>query len=166
MDNKTTTRRALRRSRDKMNATKHPIRGFALFLAASLITFGCLMALQFLEKPWFFMALVAMHGGIALFVISKRTLCKQGFNLKRYFKMEYAMLLPFLLIMIYSLLSKAGALPPFGTAKASITLVYALICFAVAFWNFRRMQRDARSQTATNPRGDEAVVRAANLVAE
>lgn len=128
---------------------KNPARGLALFLTAAIVTFGCLTVMQFLEKPWFFVALVAMHAGIALFVVSKRVLRKQGFDLIRYFKSEYAMLLPFLLIMAYSLISKTGALPPFGSAKASITLVYALICFAVTFWNFRHMQADARAQ-ATN----------------
>lgn len=127
---------------------KNPAYGLALFLTAATVTFGCLTVMQFLEKPWFFAALVAMHAGIALFVVSKRALRKQELDLTRYFKSEYAMLLPFLLIMAYSLISRTGALPPFGSAKASITLVYALICFAVTFWNFRRMQADARSQAA------------------
>lgn len=127
---------------------KNPACGLALFLAAASVTFGCLTVMQFLEKPWFFVALAAMHAGIALFVVSKRALRKQGFDLGRRFKSEYAMLLPFLLIMAYSLISKTGALPPFGSAKASITLVYALLCFAVTFWNFRRMQADARAQAA------------------
>lgn len=127
---------------------KNPVCGLALFLTAAIVTFGCLTVMQFLEKPWFFIALVAMHAGIALFVVSKRALRKQELDLTRYFKSEYAMLLPFLLIMAYSLISRTGALPPFGSAKASITLVYALICFAVTFWNFRRMQTDARAQAA------------------
>ena len=129
---------------------KNPACGLALFLTAAIVTFGCLTVMQFLEKPWFFVALVAMHAGIALFVVSKRVLRKQEFDLLRYFKSEYAMLLPFLLIMAYSLISKTGALPPFGSAKASITLVYALICFAVTFWTFRHMQADARAQAGTD----------------
>ena len=127
---------------------KNPARGLALFLTAAIVTFGCLTVMQFLEKPWFFVALVAMHAGIALFVLSKRTLRRQELELARYFKSEYAMLLPFLPIMAYSLISRTGVLPPFGSAKASITLVYALICFAATFWNFRRMQTDARMQAA------------------
>lgn len=127
---------------------KNPARGLALFLTAAVVTFGCLTVMQFLEKPWFFVALAAMHAGIALFVLSKRMLREQGFDLARHFRGEYAMLLPFLPIMAYSLISKTGALPPFGSAKASITLVYALICFAATFWNFRRMQSDARAQAA------------------
>ncbi|WP_080799099.1 hypothetical protein [Arabiibacter massiliensis] len=130
---------------------RNPSRGLALFFAAAVVTFGCITAMQFLDKPWFFMALVAMHGGIALFVVSKRLLRGQGFDLTGYFKTEYALLLPFLLIMLYTFASKASLLPPWGDAKASITLVYALICFAVTFWNFRHMQRDARAQTKTAP---------------
>ena len=131
---------------------RKPTAGLALFLAASIVTFGCLTVLQFLDKPWFFVALVAMHVGIALFVASKRTLCKQGFALMGYFKTEYLMLVPFVLIMLYSFASKASLVPLFGTAKASITLVYALVCFAVAFWNFRRMQADAAARSASNDR--------------
>lgn len=130
---------------------QNPNRGLALFFAAAVITFGCITVMQFLDKPWFFAALVAMHAGIALFVASKRLLRAQGFDLVGYFKAEYAMLLPFLLIMFYSLASKAALLPPWGDAKASITLVYALICFAVTFWSFRRMQRDAWAQTKATP---------------
>ena len=74
---------------------KNPACGLALFLTAAIVTFGCLTVMQFLEKPWFFVALVAMHAGIALFVVSKRVLRKQEFDLLRYFKSEYAMLLPF-----------------------------------------------------------------------
>ena len=133
---------------ERSMSEKNPTHGLALFLAAAIVTFGCLTVMQFLEKPWFFVALAAMHAGIALFVISKRTLRTHGFDLVRYFKSEYAMLLPFLLIMAYSLISKTGALPPFGSAKTSITLVYALICFAVTFWNFRHMHADARTQSA------------------
>ena len=130
---------------------QNPNRGLALFFAASVVTFGCITVMQFLDKPWFFLALVAMHVGIALFVASKRLLRSQGFDLEGYFKTEYALLLPFLLIMLYTFASKAALLPPWGDAKASITLVYALMCFAVTFWNFRRMQRGARTQTKLSP---------------
>lgn len=127
-----------------------PALGLALFFTASVVTFGCITIMQFLEKPWFFAALVAMHGGIALFVVSKRTFKRDGFNLVRYFKTEYALLLPFLFIMFYSFADKAGILPDFGTAKAAITLVYALLCFAVTFWNFRALQRAAQTQIRTH----------------
>ena len=128
-----------------MTPTRYPAAGLALFMAAAVLTFGCITVMQFLEKPWFFVALAAMHAGIALFVASKRTLRGRGFQLERFFKKEYAMLLPFLLIMLYSFASKAALVPP-------LVLVYALICFAVTFWNFRALQREARAQL----RGREA----------
>ena len=59
--------------------------------------------------------------------------------------------------MAYSLISKTGALPPFSSAKASITLVYALICFAVTFWNFRHIQADARAQAGPAQHGPARV---------
>lgn len=141
--------------------TKNPAVGLGLFLAAAIITFGCITIMQFLERPWFFVALILMHSGIAMFIISKRQLRAAGYNLMHYFKMEYIMLLPFLLIMFYSIISKIGFLPPFGTAKASITFVLALVCFAITFWNFRHMQRDARIQRAYTSRSTtEAIVSA------
>src|SRR5699024_7000326 len=90
----------------RMTPTRYPAAGLALFMAAAVLTFGCITIMQFLEKPWFFVALAAMHAGIALFVASKRTLRGGGFQLERFFKKEYAMLLPFLLIMLYSFASK------------------------------------------------------------
>ena len=150
------------------NPTAPSTTGLALFCGAGMVTFGCSTAMQFLEKPWFFVVLVAMHGGIALFVASKRTLRARGFELKRYFMMEYAMLLPFLGIMFYTLISKTGALPAWGGAKASITLVYVLICLAATFWNVRRMHDAARMQTAAPLSEDleTAVGSASALVAE
>ena len=124
----------------------NPGKGLALFITAAIVTFGCITVMQFLEKPWFFVALAAMHGGIALFAISKRTLKRGGFNLMRHFKRECVLLLPFLLIMLYTFASYAGLVPPWGDAKAPITLVYALVCFAITFWSFRRMQHDVRAQ--------------------
>lgn len=135
-----------------MTPTRYPAAGLALFVTAAVLTFGCITVMQFLEKPWFFVALAAMHAGIALFVASKRTLRSRGFQLERFFKKEYAMLLPFLLIMLYSFASKAALVPPFGSAKESLAFVYALICFAVTFWNFRALQRETRAQL----RGREA----------
>lgn len=146
--------------------TKSPTAGLGLFLSAAILTFGCITIMQFLEQPWFFMVLVLMHAGIALFVVSKRAFRNAGYNLLHYFKMEYVMLLPFLLIMFYSIASKIGILPPFGTAKASITFILALACFAVTFWNFRHMQRDARLQSAKGTAPEPATSHQAGLVAD
>ena len=85
----------LRRTEGNARCPKESRPRSRLFLTAAIVTFGCLTVMQFLEKPWFFVALVAMHAGIALFVVSKRVLRKQEFDLLRYFKKQYAMLLPF-----------------------------------------------------------------------
>ena len=141
----------------------NPGKGLALFITAAIVTFGCITVMQFLEKPWFFVALAAMHGGIALFVVSKHALKHAGFDLMRYFKREYVLLLPFLLIMFYTFASNAGIVPPWGDAKASITLVYALVCFAITFWSFRRMQHDVRVQTRGDGERDAATAPAPAL---
>lgn len=129
-----------------------------LFLAAAIVTFGCLVIMQFLERPWFFVALVAMHGGIAMFIVSRKTFKSRGFDMQSYFRMEYIMLLPFLLLMFYTFASNAGLAEPLNSAKGSMVSVYSIICFAITFWNFRHMQHDARIQAAAASKQADADV--------
>ena len=43
-----------------------------MFIAAIAMTFSLIAMLQFVEIPWFFMVLLAMHGGVFLFIFSKK----------------------------------------------------------------------------------------------
>ena len=117
-----------------------------LFVCAGFVTFSFITLLQFIPLPWFFIALVAMHGGIALFIISKRMFKKSGFAVSRYYKTQYLMLIPYLLIMLYVFASKAELIPYFEDLKIMITLGYSVVCVALTMWNYRRMKLDLAKQ--------------------
>ena len=120
--------------------------GLALFALAALLTFGFITLLQFTPMPWFFGALIAMHCGIALFIISKRLFKNCTYIVARYYRFEYLMLVPYLLIMAYAFASKAGIVALFETEKSIITIVYTIFCFIMTAWNFQRMRKDVRNQ--------------------
>ena len=120
--------------------------GLALFALASLFTFGFITLLQFAPMPWFFGALIAMHAGIALFIISKRLFKSCSYLVAGYYRFEYALLVPYLLIMAYAFASKAGIVPLYETEKSVATLIYTALCFALTLWNFTRMRKDIRMQ--------------------
>lgn len=122
--------------------------GLALFALGAALTFGFITLLQFAPMPWFFVALVAMHGGIALFIVSKRMFKRRSYIVARYYRLEYIMLLPYLPIMAYAFASKAGIVPVFDTEKSLFTIAYTLACFIVTLWNFQRMRKDILGQQA------------------
>lgn len=120
--------------------------GLALFALAALFTFGFITLLQFTPMPWFFGALIAMHGGIVLFIVSKRLFKNCTYIVARYYRFEYIMLVPYLLIMAYVFASRAGVVPLFETEKSVVTIVYTVFCFAMTAWNFQRMRKDVLNQ--------------------
>ena len=120
--------------------------GLTLFALAALLTFGFITLLQFVPMPWFFGALIAMHCGIALFIVSKRLFKNCNYIVARYYRFEYLMLVPYLLIMAYAFASKAGIVALFETEKSIITIVYTIFCFIMTAWNFKRMRKDVRNQ--------------------
>ncbi|WP_139651080.1 hypothetical protein [Raoultibacter phocaeensis] len=120
--------------------------GLVLFALAALFTFGFITLLQFAPMPWFFGALIAMHAGIALFIVSKRLFKSCSYIVARYYRLEYVLLVPYLLIMAYAFASKAGVVPLFETQKSIVTLAYTAFCFGMTLWNFARMRKDVRNQ--------------------
>ena len=122
---------------------KKPLR---LFLIAAFVTFGFITALQFTPVPWFFLALIAMHGGIAMFIISKRTFKKLELDVKQFFRLQYTLLIPYLLVMVYTFTSRAGIIPMFTDAKTALVLLYSAFCFFATFWNYLRLKRSLTDQ--------------------
>lgn len=120
--------------------------GLVLFALGALFTFGFITLLQFMPMPWFFIALVAMHCGIALFIISKRLFKRYSYIVARYYRLEYFMLIPYLMIMAYAFASKAGIVPLFETEKILVTTAYTIVCFIMTLWNFMRMRKDVLNQ--------------------
>ena len=56
------------------------MKNYYLFLAAIAVTFGFIAALQFIAFPWFFAALLAMHVGVFLFIVSKKRFQNAAFS--------------------------------------------------------------------------------------
>lgn len=113
-----------------------------LFILAALLTFGFITVLQFIPMPWFFLALLLMHVGIFTFIASKRVLRKAGFNTRTFFRNQYLLLLPYVLIMIYTFACRFDLLVMYSDIKAIVTLAYTLFCLVFTIVNFIRMKND------------------------
>lgn len=125
-------------------ATKRPL---ILFALAALFTFGFITLLQFAPMPWFFLVLVAMHGGIALFIISKRMFRSQDITVSRFYRTQYLLLIPYLLVMFYTFASKADLVPLFTDEKTIFVLFYSALCGFVTVWNYLRMKKYLEDRT-------------------
>lgn len=107
---------------------------FYLFIAAVVVTFGFIAALQFVEVPWFFLVLLAMHGGVFLFIFSKKRLKAQGYEVARFYSREYVLLALYLPVLALKVLSSLGVLHFDVTLKTVLILgitAFSLIVSAV-----------------------------------
>jgi hypothetical protein len=121
-------------------------RNLALFITAAVVTFGFITLLQVLPMPWFIVALVVMHGGIALFIVSKRRFRKTGFEVSRFYTAQYLMLLPYVLIMLYAFATRAGIVPALTEVKVVVTLAYTVLCAIFTTVNCLRMKKELERQ--------------------
>lgn len=76
---------------------------FTLFILAELITFGMITLLQFLDNWLFILTLITMHGGILLFIVSKKKFLKEAVPVKPYFRIAYLLLALYLPVLITKL---------------------------------------------------------------
>ena len=119
---------------------------FVLFGAAMAITFVNITLLSFVEPPLFFVILVLMHVGIALFIVS-RHMCKTlgvEAQTKPIYLKEYALLIPYLLFMAWSILARVGVLPEGGDAKMALTLGWTFLCLVWSLVNATHLHRALR----------------------
>lgn len=135
------------RREDTMNSPDKSLRtGLVLFIVAAVFTFGFITLLQFLEIPVFFVALVLMHVGIFTFIASKRVFKKAGYDVRNYYKTQYVLLIPYVVVMVYTFACRFGLLPMFEDAKTIFTLCYTGLCVLITIWNLLRMKRDLERQ--------------------
>ncbi|MGI6105518.1 MAG: hypothetical protein ACOYD7_04900 [Raoultibacter sp.] len=120
------------------------------FILAAAFTFGFITLLQFTPMPWFFLVLIAMHVGIALFIISKRSFRSIKLDVSRFYRTQYLLLLPYLLVMLYTFASRAGIIPVFEEAKSIFVLVYSACCMIVTICNYLCMKKNLESQLEEN----------------
>jgi len=133
--------------KESIQDTKKPL---ILFALAALFTFGFITLLQFAPMPWFFVALLAMHGGIALFIISKRMFKSQELAVSQFYRTQYILLIPYLFVMFYTFASKAGIVPLFTTEKTAFVLIYSVLCGFITIWNYLRLKKSLENQSFQN----------------
>lgn len=104
-------------------------KNFYLFIAAIALTFGFIAVLQFVEVPWFFLVLLAMHGGVFLFIFSKKRFKAQGYDVARFYALEYKLLALFLPVLALKVLSSLNILRFDATLKT--VLILAITVFSV-----------------------------------
>ena len=114
---------------------------FALFVTALVVTFGCITAVSLTRPPLMFVLLVAMHGGIALFVVSKRRFRRAGADVAGVYAREYVMLVPYLLVMAYSFALRAGVVPDLGLIKNVGVLTWTALAAVLSVNNAQQLRR-------------------------
>ena len=108
---------------------------FKLFVAAEIITFGFIAALQFIPFPWFFIALLCMHGGVFLFIFSKKRFTKAGQDVKKFYTLEYKLLALYLPVLLAKVLSSIGLFTFDATLKSVLIIAITVFCAIVSTIN-------------------------------
>lgn len=124
------------------------MKNFYIFLSAIAVTFGFIATLQFVEVPWFFAALLAMHGGVFLFIFSKKRFKKAGFEIARFYSLEYKLLALYLPILALNVLSSFGVLHFGATLKTVLILAVTVFSLVVSAVNATRMYRYLKQKGA------------------
>lgn len=123
---------------------------FFLFLAAVLVTFPLIALLQFVPMPWFFLVLLLMHGGVVLFIVSRRRFLRGGYPVIPYYRAEYGMLALYLPILLLKLLACFGILTFDPYVKTLAVLILTAVCLIASAVNaaflFRRCKRTPEAQ--------------------
>ena len=114
---------------------------FWLFIAAIALTFSCIAVLQFVEIPVFFLVLLAMHGGVFLFIFSKKRFKAQGYEVARFYSLEYKLLALYLPILALKVLSALGILRFDALLKTVLILAVTGLSMIVSVWNAAKLYR-------------------------
>lgn len=122
-------------------------KNFYLFIAAIALTFGFIAVLQFVEVPWFFLVLLAMHGGVFLFIISKKRFKAQGYDVARFYALEYKLLALFLPILALKVLSSLNILRFDATLKTVLILVITVFSVIASTVNAVKMYKYLKAES-------------------
>ena len=114
---------------------------FYWFLVANFFTFGLIAALQFVEFPWFFLVLLAMHGGVFLFIASKRGFWKFGIDVKKVYILQDILLALYLPILAAKLMSRFGWIVFPSALKTALVLALTAVAYIITVWNSARLYR-------------------------
>ena len=105
------------------------MKSFYLFISAIAVTFGFIALLQFIPFPWFFVALVCMHVGVFLFIFSKKQFKKAGYDVGRFYSLEYKLLALYLPILAAKLVSSFGLF--YFDPRIKVALIGSVTVFSV-----------------------------------
>ena len=112
---------------------------FYLFVTAIIVTFGFISLLQFIPFPWFFIALVCMHGGVFLFIFSKKGFKKRGYDVSRFYSLEYKLLALYLPILAAKMMAAFGLFEFSEVLKTSLIAAVTLFSVAVSIINAKKL---------------------------
>ena len=118
---------------------------FYIFIAAQVITFGFIAALQFIPFPWFFAALVCMHVGVFLFILSKKKFKRDGYDVGRFYSLEYKLLALYLPILAAKLLSSFGLFTFDNTLKTALIAAVTILSVIVSAINSIRLYKELKT---------------------
>ena len=116
-------------------------KSFCMFIAAIALTFGFIAMLQFVKAPWFFLVLLAMHGGVFLFIFSKKRFKAQGYVVARFYSLEYKLLALYLPVLALKVLSSLEILRFDGTLKTILILAITLFSLIVSTVNIMKLYK-------------------------
>lgn len=116
-------------------------KNFCLFIAAVVLTFSFIALLQFVAVPWFFLVLLAMHGGVFLFIISKKRFKAQGYDIGRFYALEYRLLALYLPVLALKVLSSLKILRFDATLKTALILAITALSVIVSAVNAVKMYK-------------------------
>ena len=105
---------------------------FGIFLLAQIITYIFITFLQQVQGVTFFLFLVFMHGGILLFIISKKMFQQLGVEAKPFYQRSYLLLSFYLPLMLYQLASYIFAYRVDNEAKWWITIGLTSVAVGVS----------------------------------
>ncbi len=120
------------------------MKNFHLFISAIAVTFGFIAALQFIPFPWFFAALVCMHGGVFLFIFSKKKFKKNGLDVSRFYSLEYKLLALYLPILTAKLLSALGLFEFDETLKTVLIAIVTAFSVVVSIINAKKLHNEIK----------------------
>lgn len=119
---------------------------FYWFLIANFFTFGLIAALQFVEIPYFFLVLLAMHGGVFLFIASKRGFKKLDVDVKKVYLLQDILLALYLPILAAKLMSRFGWISFPADLKMILVLLLTAVSYLITAWNSVRLYRIVKSK--------------------
>jgi dipeptide/tripeptide permease len=120
---------------------------FRLFIASQVMTFGFITLAQFVEKWLFALALLLMHGGIVLFILSKRMFKKEAVPVTRHYQASYICLAGYLPVLIDKLLGFLLGYTPNASFIFVAIIVITAISIVIGVINSILLERKLRQKT-------------------